>query len=370
MSNKLCLIFNIASSYRKAIYSEIDHKFDCDWFFEKNNTDIKEFDIKILNNCFRYKSYGNPSILYWQGALIPCLFKKKYNTYIIITEDRSISYWLFMLLKSLFFRKKNIYGWSHGLYGRESKLRKAIERWRINNMAGQFVYNNRAKSLITELGIPSEKIHIIGNSLDYDTQLTLRNSSHLTDVYRNHFGNLYPVIIFIGRLTKVKKLDILLSAIYKLNKQSKYFNLILVGDGTEKNHLEGLVNQYGLHNQVWFYGACYDEKINAELVYNATLCVSPGNVGLTAIHALMFGTPVITNDDFTHQMPEFEAIRPNDTGDLFVCNNADDLAIKIDEWITNHTNREIVRKACYNEIDNKWNPHKQINVITSVIKSI
>lgn len=37
---------------------------------------------------------------------------------------------------------------------------------------------------------------------------------------------------------------------------------------------------------VWFYGSCYDEQTNAELIYNADMCVAPGNVGLTAIHAM------------------------------------------------------------------------------------
>lgn len=67
---------------------------------------------------------------------------------------------------------------------------------------------------------------------------------------------------------------------------------------------------------VWFYGSCYDEQTNAELIYNADMCVAPGNVGLTAIHAMTFGCPVITHSDFKWQMPEFEAIHPGKTGDF------------------------------------------------------
>ena len=41
------------------------------------------------------------------------------------------------------------------------------------------------------------------------------------------------------------------------------------------------------------------------------MCVSPGNVGLTAIHSLTYGTPVLTHDNFNFQMPEAEAIEEN-----------------------------------------------------------
>ena len=45
--------------------------------------------------------------------------------------------------------------------------------------------------------------------------------------------------------------------------------------------------------------------------------VSPGNVGLTAMHALVYGIPVISHSNAAAQMPEFEAITPGLTGELF-----------------------------------------------------
>ena len=43
-----------------------------------------------------------------------------------------------------------------------------------------------------------------------------------------------------------------------------------------------------------FQGAVFDES-NSELIYHSDLCVSPGNVGLTAIHSLTYGVPVATH---------------------------------------------------------------------------
>ena len=109
---------------------------------------------------------------------------------------------------------------------------------------------------------------------------------------------------------------------------------------------------------------CYDENINAELVYNADLCVSPGNIGLTAIHVLMFGCPAISNDDFSHQMPEFEAIQEGKTGTFFEMDNINDLSAKIDAWfMTNGNKRDEIRLNCFKEIDEQWNPYFQIEVL-------
>ena len=83
-----------------------------------------------------------------------------------------------------------------------------------------------------------------------------------------------------------------------------------------------------LNQNVCFFGPCYDEFEIGMLIYNAALCVSPGNVGLTAIHSLSYGTPVISHNDFKHQMPEFEAIVPGETGAFFIANDLNSLEPK------------------------------------------
>ena len=100
------------------------------------------------------------------------------------------------------------------------------------------------------------------------------------------------------------------------------------------------------------------------MIYNADLCVSPGNIGLTAMHALVFGTPATTHDDFPHQMPEFEAIREGVTGTFFKYNDVESLANSISRWFAENGNkREEVRRACMKEIDENWTPQFQLSVL-------
>jgi len=366
--SKLCLIYNIASHYREAVFTEIDQLFECDWYFGENKSDIKEMDVNKLKRVYRYTSIGNPTKLYWQGALIPCLFKKDYQTYFVLAESRSISFFLFVILKVCFFRKKKIYGWSHGWHGHENWFLRILTRIKIKCMNGLFVYNNHARNLMIEGGISPNKVITIYNSLDYNKQLKLRNTIRESNIFKEHFGNNNPVIVFIGRLTDVKRLDILLEALKQLRESEFHYNLVLIGSGAKETMLKSISKENNL--PVWFYGACYDEKTNAQLIYNSDLCISPGDIGLTAIHSLMFGCPTITHDDFVSQGPEFEAIQQGVTGDFFKKNDIESLADVISRWFATNHDREKVRKACYKEIDTNWNPNNQIRIIKEHLKEV
>ncbi len=361
---KLCLKYNIPSLYREAIYKMIDKEYDCDWYFGPTTAGIKEMDTKVLRNVARYKVVGNVEKVFWNVGMLRLLFKKEYQTYFTLIENRCITDWIFFWFAFKFFKKKKFYIWTHGWYGKETGRDAKMKLWLYRNVTGTFVYGDRAKELLVKEGIPANKLFPIHNSLDYDKQLELRNAIKTSTVYSDHFGNNNPVIVFIGRLTKVKQLDMLVDAVAELKAKGERYNVVFVGDGVEKESLKAQVKRLGLTEQVWFYGACYDEKTNAEMICNADLCVAPGNIGLTAIHVLMFGCPAISHNDFTWQMPEFEAIKPGKTGDFFERNNVQALACTISKWFAEKkSKREEVRQACYNEIDTNWNPYYQMEII-------
>lgn len=369
--NKLCLIYNTAPRYREAVYRAIDAAYDCDWYFGKGEMDVKGMDTSLLKNVSFYGTLGNPSKLYWKRGVLRLLFKKKYQNFFMLAEVRSLTDWLFFWLASTFFPKKRVYVWTHGWYGRERRLDAKLKLWLFRHVTGTFVYGDRAKRLLMERGIPEDKLFAIHNSLDYDKQLELRKLAVPTNIYKEHFNNDRPTILFLGRLTRVKRLDLVLDALKALFEKGEFYNLTFVGDGEVRIYLQQRTIELGLEKQVWFYGACYDERKNAELVYNADLCVSPGNIGLTAIHVMMFGCPVITHNAFEWQMPEFEAVRPDETGDFFERGNVESLAQTISHWFsTKQSHREEVRRACYKEIDERWNPNYQMQLIKQSLRLI
>lgn len=364
---KLLAIYNIAAHYRASIYQLMDRELDCDIVAGDRVADIKKMDYSLLRHkVVEVHNLITPHFEFQQGVLR--YLRQDYDTYILYSSPRCLSSWLFLIGCKLFYPNKRVFGWTHGMLGKEGRIKQMITKCLFRMLSGAFIYNERSTKLMIERGIPASKLHPIYNSLNYDSQILIRSSLQMSRLYQDHFGNENKNIIFIGRLTEVKRLDLLLNSVSELKNRDEIVNVTLIGDGEERTNLERMVDSLGISEQVWFYGACYDEQTNAELIYNADICVSPGNIGLTAIHVMMFGCPAITNDDLNHQMPEFEAIKEGRTGRFFMKDNSISLADAIREWFSLHeADREQIRNECYEEIDTKWNPHNQIRIFKEVL---
>jgi glycosyltransferase involved in cell wall biosynthesis len=345
----------------------MDKELQCDFVFGDTMGDVKKMDYSVLSHFkkeIKNKTFLKRPLYYQCGVL--SLLKEDYTHFIMLGNVPCISTWVMILLSRLL--KKKIYLWSHGWYGKERKLRLFFTKYLFFNLStGVFLYGNYAKNLLIASGVKTNKLHVIYNSLDYDEQLKLRKQLQPDSIYRNHFHNDAYNLVFVGRLTSIKRLDILLNALNELNKPIQKFNLTLIGNGEMKDELILLAQELKIENNIWFYGELYNEKKLSELLYNADLCVSPGNVGLTAIHAMTYGCPVVTHNNFSHQMPEFEAIITGETGAFFEYNNLSSLVAIIQEWFSKNFDRGKIRNKCYKVIDTKYNPYYQINLVQSVI---
>ncbi len=367
---KIAMIFPYAPAYRESIYTQMDDVFHVDWFFCGNaRRPMKLLDYSILKHC----DLSMQEICLWGSFRwfrnLRNLCFDDYDAIIIPSAIRNFSIWWLILHYKKEKRGPRLFFWTHGWYGKEKGLSKLLKKIFYSYVDGYFLYNKRAKLLMGEMGYDENKLFVIHNSLDYNTQLSIRNTLKQSDSFKDHFNNENKNLIFIGRLTKVKRFDLLIDAISILKERDLCVNVTFIGDGIERDNMVRMVEEKDLKNNVWFYGACYDEKKNAELIYNADLCVSPGNIGLTAMHVLMFGCPAITNDDYDHQMPEFEAIQEGISGAFFKAGDSYSLAETIDRWFTIHdSDREEVRKACYHEIDSRWNPKYQMSVLKMVFE--
>ncbi len=356
----ICCVFNYAPHYRTAVYKLMEEELACDFYFgNKVKATIRKIDYSIFDRPVKeLKSFWFFNRIYWIAGSVSLLFRP-YKKYLLTGETLCLSNWVMMLFSKLM--RKQVYVWSHGWYGNETGLQRAVKKLYFSLVNAVFLYGDHARKLMICEGFNPQKLHVIYNSLDYEKTITARNQQQRTSVYYEHFLNNNPVIIFIGRLTAGKKLDMLITTLCRLNENDNQINLVIVGDGEEKSHLLQLVEQYNLKDQAWFYGQTYDEEVIGELIYNADLCVSPGNVGLTAIHALSYGTPVITHDNFAAQMPEFEAIESGSNGDFFTEGNIESLQSTISNWLLVHRKKE--RKliaACYKRIDDFFNPAYQV----------
>jgi glycosyltransferase involved in cell wall biosynthesis len=381
--DKIYNFTNIPSHYRGLLWEKLLNFsfFEYHFFFAiKNKLNIKEIDFeresfkKYSDRLHIIKNYWlKKRILIWQSGVVKSCLVDHFHTAIFLGEIQVLSTWLAMVICKL--RGIQVVYWTHGIYGSESYLKKRIRVFFYNTADKVLLYERRAKKLLIEEGIKSEKMLVIFNSLNYDKHLKIRKDIETFKI--NQFKNELtfenkevPYLIFVGRLTPVKKLDLVIKAVGAINKTNIKLNLLLIGQGdlAITIELKKLVKNLNLEANVQFYGACYDEIKLANLIYFSELCVSPGNVGLTAIHALSFGTPVCTHSNFFNQMPEVEVIEEKITGCFFEENNKDSLIDVIFNWVNSDIDRLTVRKNCYKVIDVIYNPYNQVRIMKELIE--
>ena len=366
ISDKRIVFFNRSSiHYRKNIYELLDRELKvCFFFGDSRPGDIKPVDVSVLSHFKGYIHNISLGPFYWQRGVLK-LLRSEYSVFLTPGDTYCLSTWLMLLLARTF--NKKIYLWTHGAYGNEVGLKRTLALLRVKLSTGLFLYGNYAKDILERWGASPQKLHVIYNSLSYDEQIPIRSQLTPSLLFENHFNNSWCNLVFIGRLTRVKKLDQTLKAVAILRDQNVNVNITFIGDGAIRDSLESITKELSIEDRVWFYGACYDEKAIAEFLYNADVCVSPGNVGLTAMHAMTFGCPVISHNNFPMQMPEFEAIEEGKTGAFFIENDVEDLARAIKNWFDSAKDRDVIRNNCYRVIDEKYNPHVQINVFKNAI---
>jgi glycosyltransferase involved in cell wall biosynthesis len=221
-------------------------------------------------------------------------------------------------------------------------------------------------------GFKSENLYVIYNSLDYEVQKSFRDEvtkERILEVKEQLFGDhSKPIVICTSRIIKERKLELLFQAVHYLKSEGLDVNILLVGSGPEQLILENLASKLDL--QVVFFGECYEEKILSELVMVADATVSPGRMGLTAIHSLAYGTPVITHNNFDQQVPEVEAIIPGANGDFFRQNDYIDLANTIRKWVQTDLPKDILRSNCIQIIEKYYNARYQAKIIEHAVSGL
>jgi glycosyltransferase involved in cell wall biosynthesis len=130
--------------------------------------------------------------------------------------------------------------------------------------------------------IGCKNVEIIPNGID------LKRFENLERKQRGEF-----TIMTVARLEKVKGIEYLIEAVAGL--QIPNFQLVIIGDGSEKRSLEALAGKLGLKEKVRFLGEMPNEKIPSYLA-TADCFVLPSlkeGFGIAILEAQAAGIPVI-----------------------------------------------------------------------------
>ncbi len=138
-------------------------------------------------------------------------------------------------------------------------------------------------------------------------------------------------LVFVGRLTTEKQIDVVLRAISKLDPALDV-RFDIVGSGDQRRNLEQLVAELGLGDRVYFHGHTTDEEIRS-LLTNASLFVIASIAELQSIatmEAMASGLPIVAADAVA--LPHL--VHDGENGYLFRPGDVDDLAATLTTVLT------------------------------------
>lgn len=131
-----------------------------------------------------------------------------------------------------------------------------------------------------------------------------------------------PRVLFVGRLMKDKRIDLLIEAMVQVNRVTPA-NLLVVGRGDERGELERLRDSLGLKDRVHFLGFVPEEDLPA--LYRASDLFAIASVcevqSIPALQAAATGLPIVAAD--AAALPELVVpevngylVKPGDSGAL------------------------------------------------------
>lgn len=277
----------------------------------------------VLFNYISFKLLGH-TFYYLKGALKYVLKNKKAN--IICTGvDIHLIHTLLICFIHKFLLRRNFFWYSHATFGKQGKFGIFIRKFFYRNSDGILAYNNKSLENLKSINYNPKNVIIVRNSNNFEDYGFLNYDI----INRKQNNKLY--LMYSGRLTKEKKIEtILKSAKFLIENDFKDFKFHIIGNG-ELEYYKTRCKELDIFEYVEFLGPKYGQEAH-QYFLNSDLFIYPSGIGLSIVHALSFGLPIITTDKIELHFPEFELFKKDITGDFFVNDDADSLANKIIEW--------------------------------------
>jgi glycosyltransferase involved in cell wall biosynthesis len=383
---KCLIIYPYFALYRKHFFDALFSS-DFGWEFELVGDKECEFGIKGIdpNLASESKSKGGYNWTFaknwlplgkkipfsWQPGILKRIFKKDYDAIIMLGSIYYIAY-IFAIPIIKFFKVPIIF-WTHGFLGKDNQIIEKLRHLLYRQADANLLYGERAMKIMRQSGYYENRyLDVIYNSLDYGSldRVNAKGSdfSSIRDTLFQYPDK--PLVIATGRVTKEKRFDLLLEALYNsVRFYSKYFNLLIIGEGPELDSLKEYARNKGIQKYIAFTGAIYGDEVYKYLMAS-DLCVIPGNVGLSAMHSLSAGIPVISHNNFNIQMPEFEAIIDGETGSFYEYENINDLIKKIHDWAFDKQKLSNASSCCREIIKKKYHVDNQMKIIKKCLNTV
>jgi len=297
---KIIVVHPAYMDYRKEIFESLNKKYDITFIFTKQGIGQEgvkeeqanippEWESKVLKSNFLIGRRDIGMHL----RLIKELFFGRYD--LVLTSTSWYICWMMAKIRG----KRFVFMTEFWYWQDTSLIRKILNRFTkivVKNSDSIFAMGTNAYHSCIELGIKEDRVFMHPQcAVDYSGLpiFNLRAKHNLED---------RKIILFLGRIVKIKGLDYLIESFSRLENDENNAFLIIAGEGPESTNYEKTAKEIGIKN-ILFTGRVSKKEISS--YYNACdIFVLPSIYykhsyepwGLVINEAMAFGKPVIATN--------------------------------------------------------------------------
>ncbi len=264
--------------------------------------------------------------------------------------------------------------WGHGYSKDERGWRRAARNWLARQASALVFYDPSTRDAFLRDGWNAERMFVALNSLDNtdidQARMWWIDRPHELAQFRlaNGLGS-GPVLLFVSRLAPANRVDLLIRATADLAREFPGVKTVIIGNGAaEKARLQSLAAQVGVAGSVVFHDGVYDEMRLAPWFLSADAFCYPANVGLSLIHALWYGLPVVTTDNRAVQNPEVVAFEPGVNGLQYEHESAASMAAALRRIVSDSDLRRSMSEAARQTVVGRFTIKNMVDGLEAAIR--
>ncbi len=259
------------------------------------------------------------------------------------------------------------HGWTAGSHGFTAWLRRKIMK--LADVV--LLYTDTEVAAYISLGFDPMKTFATNNALDQSSAFQFSkywDAVKLKEFQVENSIQNQRILLFCGRLTPKAELEFLIQAMPQVINQWQNTLLVVIGNGPELSKLQLMASNLQINNHIRWMGSVYDEAQLAPWFLSADVFVYPGSIGLSVLHAMGYGLPVITHSDSKYHMPEFSAICDGKNSLTYLKSNLCDFMNKLSFVFNNNKFQNSLSENALYTVKNNYTLDKMVYNFSSSVK--
>lgn len=201
--------------------------------------------------------------------------------------------WEYTIRHQLISPSENIDDFQRAKHGLTVGFLKRLQRWYVNRSRTVIVPSRYFQGIVVGWGVPVEKVRVIYNAVDLAPYAELPSREEA----QARLGLSGRVVLTAARLTPWKGVDKLIAALPLWREAVAETNLVIVGDGPERENLERLAQATDTAEAVRFVGQVPHDRMPLYLRAADVFVLYSGYEGLphVVLEAMAAGAPVVAS---------------------------------------------------------------------------